>query len=171
VIVHITRASRHILFWSLILAAIVLSGTWLFLADIDDYRGLLEQKIREASDIPLHITSLDAGMRGFNPEIILQGISVEALTTESKPQIQLREIRLGLDFLDLLLTQNLLSASRVTLVGANISMIRNEDGSLSIKGLQASDEKPVWLLKGGKYEILDSQITWQDLKRHGSCTF
>lgn len=166
-IVHITRASRHILFWSLILAAIVLSGTRLFLADIDDYRGLLEQKIREASDIPLHITSLDAGMRGFNPEIILQGISVETNTPDSKPQIQLREIRLGLDFLDLLLTQNLLSASRVTLVGANISVIRNEDGSLSIKGLQASDEKPVWLLKGGKYEILDSQITWQDLKRHG----
>lgn len=166
-IVHITRASRHILFWSLILAAIVLSGTRLFLADIDDYRGLLEQKIREASDIPLHIASLDAGMRGFNPEIILQGISVEAIAPDSMPQIQLREIRIGLDFLDLLLTQNLLSASRVTLVGASISVIRNEDGSLSIKGLQASDEKPVWLLKGGKYEILDSQITWQDLKRHG----
>lgn len=170
-IVHISRASRHILFWSLILAAIVLSGTRVFLADIDDYRGMLEQKIREASDIPLHIASLDAGMRGFNPEIILQGISVEAIAPGSKPQMQLREIRLGLDFLDLLLTQNLLSASRVTLVGANISVIRNEDGSLSIKGLQESDEKPLWLLKGGKYEILDSRINWQDLKRHGEAVY
>ncbi|PPD29780.1 MAG: TIGR02099 family protein [Methylomonas sp.] len=167
----ITRASRHLLFWFLIVAAIVLSGTRLFLADIDDYRGLLEQKIQEATDIPIHIASLEAGMRGFNPEVILQGIRVESSPPGSKPQIQLREIRLGLDFLDLLLTQNVLSASRVTLVGANISVLRNQDGSFSIKGLQASDEKPVWLLKGGKYEILDSQITWQDLKRQGEAVY
>jgi uncharacterized protein (TIGR02099 family) len=171
VIVHITRASRHILFWFLIASAIVLSGTRLFLADIDDYRGLLEQKIREATDIPIHIANLEAGMRGFNPEVILQGISVETVTPGSKPQIQLREIRLGLDFLDLLLTQNVLAASRVTLVGANLSVIRNLDGSLSINGLQESDEKPLWLLKGGKYEILDSRISWQDLKRQTAVVY
>ena len=170
-IVNITRASRHILFWFLIASAIVLSGTRLFLADIDDYRGLLEQKIREATDIPIHIASLEAGMRGFNPEVILQGISVETASPGSKPQMQLREIRLGLDFLDLLLTQNVLAASRVTLVGGNLTVIRNLDGSLSIKGLQESDEKPLWLLKGGKYEILDSQISWQDLKRQTAVVY
>lgn len=166
-IVHITRATRHLLFWSLIVVALLMSGARIFLADIDDYQTELEQKIRRISGIPVHIGSLDAGLRGFNPEVILKDISIEANDPLSKPEIQLREIRLGLDFLDLLLTRDWLSASRVTLVGANISIIRQEDGSLILKGLQASDEQPLWLLRGGKYEILDSQITWLDLKRHG----
>ncbi|AEF98975.1 YhdP family protein [Methylomonas methanica] len=166
-IVHITRATRHLLFWSLIAVAVSISFARIFLADIDDYQTELEQTIRRISGIPLHIGSMEAGMRGFNPEVILKGISVEAEDPSRQPDIQLREIRLGLDFLDLLLSRDWLSASRVTLVGANISIIRKEDGSFILKGLQTSDEPPLWLLQGGKYEILDSQITWQDLKRHG----
>ena len=167
-IVHITRATRHLLFWSLITAALLLTATRIFLAGMPSYQAELEQKFRQVSNLPIHFSKLDTGMRGFNPEIILQGISLEATDPLNKPDIQLREIRIGLDFLALLMTRDLLSASRVTLVGANISVIRNVDGSLIVKGLQASDEQPLWLLQGGKYEILDSEITWQDLKRHGS---
>lgn len=166
-IVHITRATRHFLFWTLMLAAVGLSAARIFLADIEDYRHELEKKISQTSGIPVRIGKLDAGMRGFNPEIILQDIRVDADNPAHQPDLKLREIRLGLDFLDLLLTQSLFSAGRVTLVGADLSVIRNEDGSLTLKGLQSSDEDPVWLLQGGKFEILDSQITWQDLKRHG----
>jgi len=167
VIVHLTRATRHVLFWSLIAVAVLMSAARIFLADIDAYQAELEQKIRRISGIPVHIGSLEAGLRGFNPEVILKGISIEAADPASKPDIQLREIRLGIDFLALLLSRDWLSASRVTLVGADIGIIRREDGSLMLKGLQASDEPPLWLLQSGKYEILDSQITWQDLKRHG----
>ncbi|QPK62215.1 TIGR02099 family protein [Methylomonas sp. LL1] len=164
---HLTRATRHLLFWSLIAAAILLSVVRIFLADIEDYQAALEQKIRLTTDLPIRIGTMEAGMRGFNPEVILRGISIEAADPRNKPDIQLREIRLGIDFMDLLLTRDLLSSSRVTLVGAKVSLIRNLDGSLIVKGLQASDEQPLWLLRGGKYEILDSEITWQDLKRHG----
>ena len=166
-IVHIARATRHLLFWSLITVALVVGMARIILAELDDYQVELEQKIRQITDIPIRIGKIEAGMRGFNPEIILQGIQVEAIDPTHKPAIQLKEIRLGLDFIQLLITRNLLSASRVTLVGANISITRQLDGSFVIKGLQASDEKPLWLLQGGKYEILDSEITWQDLKRHG----
>nr|WP_305888567.1 YhdP family protein [Methylomonas sp. SURF-2] len=155
------------MFWSLIAVALAMSVARIFLADIDDYQAELEQKIRQISGIPLRIGTLDAGLRGFNPEVILKDIRIEAEDPAAKPDIQLREIRLGIDFLDLLLRRDWLSASRVTLVGANISIIRQEDGSFVLKGLQASDEPPLWLLRGGKYEILDSEITWLDLKRHG----
>jgi uncharacterized protein (TIGR02099 family) len=167
VIVHITRATRLLLFWSLIIAAILLSATRIFLAEIEHYRIELEQKIRQTTDIPVRIGKLDAGMRGFDPEIILHGISVDTEEAAHRPQISLREIRLGIDFVDLLLTRDPLSASRVTLVGADLEVIRNQDGSFSIKGLQDSDEQPVWLLKGGKFEILDSRVSWLDMKRHG----
>lgn len=148
-------------------AALLLSATRIFLAGLDNYQTELERKIRQVSELPIRIGKLRAGMRGFNPEVILREISIEADDPQNQPDIQLREIRLGIDVLDLLLTRDWLSSSRVTLVGANVSVIRNSDGSFTLKGLQASDEPPLWLLQGGKYEILDSQITWQDLKRHG----
>lgn len=166
-IVHIARATRHLLFWSLIAVAVIVSAIRVLLHDLDDYQVELEQKIRQMSGIPLRIGKMEAGMRGLNPEVILQDIRVEATDPKNKPDIQLKEIRLGLDFLQLLLTRNWLSASRVTLVGANISISRNLDGSFAIKGLQASNEQPVWLLQGRQYEILDGEITWQDFKRHG----
>ena len=166
-IVHITRATRHLLFWLLISVALVISVARVVLAELEDYLPELEQKIRQVTEMPLRIGRLDASTRGFNPEVILRDIHLESDDPRQKPDIQLREIRLGIDMLDLLLTRDWLSASRVTLVGANVGVIRNEDGSLAIKGLQASDKQPLWLMQGGKYEILDSQITWQDLKRHG----
>ena len=165
-IVHITRATRHLLFWLLISFALAISAARLFLAGLEHYLPELEQKLRDVSEMPLRIGRLDAGTRGFNPEVILQDIHLENGDLQKNPDIQLREIRLGIDVWDLLLTRDWLSACRVTLVGANLSAIRNEDGSLVIKGLQASDKQPLWLMQGGKYEILDSQITWQDLKRH-----
>ena len=164
---HITRATRHLIFWSLITIALLLSATRIFLALLDNYQLELERKIREISHTPVRIGKLEAGTRGFNPEVILREISIELDTSDKKPDIQLREIRLGIDFWELLLTQDLLSSTRVTLVGAKVSITRNMDGSFSVKGLQASDEQPIWLLQGGKYEILDSEISWQDLKRHG----
>lgn len=166
-IVHITRATRHLLFWSLITTALLLSAARIFLAGLDNYQLEWERKIRQATNVPFRIGHLEAGMRGFNPEVIMRDISIEADDPQKKPDMQLREIRLGLDLLELLMNWDVFSASRVTLVGANISVIRKEDGSLSIKGLHASDEQPLWLLRGRKYEILDSEISWQDLKRHG----
>ncbi|MEY4718207.1 MAG: hypothetical protein RL563_825 [Pseudomonadota bacterium] len=135
------------------------------LADIEDYRLRLEQKIRETTQIPVRIGHLSAGMRGFNPEVLLDDISVEALDANRPPAIELQEVRIGLDVLDLILTRDWLSSSRITLVGAKIDVIRTTDGRLLIKGLQASDEQPTWLLQGGKYELLRSQISWLDLQR------
>ena len=164
---HITRATRHLLFWSLIAAALLLSAVRLFLADIADYRSDLERKIRDTTGIPLRIGKLSAGMRGLNPQILLQDIAVEGADAAARPDIQLEEVRIGLSLPELVLTRDWLSSSWVTLVGAKIDVTRGPDGKLTIKGLQASDEKPLWLLQGGKYEILQSDITWLDQMRGG----
>ena len=162
---HFTRATRHLLFWSLIATAVGISVLRLLLADIADYRVLLEQQIRETTQIPLHIGHISAGMRGLDPEILLNDIHVDALDPSKPPSIQLQEVRIGLDVFDLLLTRNWLSSSWVTLVGAKIDVIRHADGRILIKGLQASDEQPTWLLQGGQYELLNSDINWLDLQR------
>lgn len=163
---HLTRATRHLLFWSLILAAIGLSAVRVLLSTIDDYKVELEQKISQTAGLPLHIGQMRTSMRGFSPELILSHIQFDADAKGQTP-IQLKEVRVGVDLLELLVKRDLLAASRVTLVGAKIGVIRQADGRFSIKGLQASDEQPLWLLQGAKYEILQSEISWQDLMRHG----
>lgn len=169
---HITRATRHLIFWSLIATALGLTGVRLALSGIEDYKTRMADKIGEMLDVPVTIDHLRTSMRGFSPELVLSGIDVTSADSESKTAIALKEIRLGINLLDVLISRELLASSWVTLVGAKLSVTRKPDGSFAIVGLKAGDSKPLWLLQGGKYEVLDSEITWQDEKTHGrSLTF
>ncbi len=160
---HITRATRLFLFWLVIAVAIGLSSFRLILTGVENYKTELESKILELTTIPIKIGKLRASMRGFSPEIILKDIQVLATETNEKPAIQLEEVRLGIDLIQLLLTQEALASSWLTLVGAKLSIIRKVDGSLSIAGLNTDDsEQPFWLLKGSRYEVLKSDISWLD---------
>jgi len=184
---HITRATRHLIFWSLIAAAIGLTGVRLLLSGIEHYKSDLATNISALVGAPVTIGRLGAKMRGFNPELVLKDITVSsqavpvhppsgatqanplqadlslaAPTGNEEPAIQFNEIRLGINLLDMLVSRDLLSSSWVTLVGAKLAIKRQQDGSIVIVGLKASDGQPRWLLQGGKYEVLQSEIIWQD---------
>ena len=73
---------------------------------------------------------------------------------------------MGINLLDMLINRDRLASAWVTLVGAKLTVTRKQDGSIAIVGLKASDEQPLWLLQGGKYEVLQSEVTWQDEKRN-----
>ncbi len=168
-VVHkIKRVTSHLSLWLLILLAIGLSSVRLFFLGIDDYKTDLENTILELTTIPIEIGALRANMRGFNPEIILKDIKVLATDGQKKPPIKLDEVRLGIDLMQLILSRQILPSCWLTLIGAKLSIVRKEDGSLSVVGLNSSDsEQPLWLLKGGRYEVLKSDITWLDKQRHG----
>jgi uncharacterized protein YhdP len=166
VIYRITRATRHFIFWCLIAIAISLTGARLLLSGMESYKADLSVYLGEVMGAPVKIGRLRAKMRGFNPELILTNIDISSIVANEKPAIQLKEIRLGINLLDLLVSRELLSSSWVTLVGARLSVIRKQDGALSIIGLKAGNEQPHWLLEGGKYEILQSEINWQDEQNH-----
>ncbi|MDO9424313.1 MAG: YhdP family protein [Methylobacter sp.] len=171
---HIKRATRHLIFWSLIAAAIGLTGVRLLLSGIEHYTSDLAAHIGEVVGTPVTIGRLGANMRGFNPQLVLKDIAISprlvparhpssvALADNEKPAIEFTEIRLGINLLELLTRRDLLSSSWVTLVGAKLSIKRQQDGSIAIVGLKASDGQPQWLLQGGKYEVLQSEISWQD---------
>lgn len=133
---------------------------------VDEYKTDLENKLFELTSIPIEIGALRANMRGVNPEVILKNIKIVTADTQDEQPIQLEEVRLGLDLGTLLLTRKILPSSRLTLVGVKLSIIRNKDGSLSIAGLNGDgSEQPLWLLSGGQYEVLKSEITWVDKQR------
>ena len=73
---------------------------------------------------------------------------------------------MGINLLDMLINRDRLASAWVTLVGAKLTVKRKQDGSIAIVGLKASDEQPLWLLQGRKYEVLQSEVTWQDEKRN-----
>jgi len=161
---HITRATRHLIFWSLIVTALGLTGVRLLLTGVDGYKNDLAGQLSELMGAPVTIGQLRAKMRGFSPELILTEIDISSQITHAKPAIELKEIRLGLNLLDALLSRDLMSSSWITLVGAKLSVKRKQDGSFAVVGLKTSDEQPLWLLQGRKYEVLQSEVIWQDEK-------
>lgn len=168
---HITRATRHLIFWSLIAAAIGLTGVRLLLSGIEHYKSDLAVNISALVGTPVTIGRLGAKMRGFNPQLVLKDIAISSVASKfqsgnEKPAIQFNEIRLGINLLDMLVSRDLLSSSWVSLVGAKLSIKRQQDGSIVIVGLKASDGQPQWLLQGRKYEVLQSEINWQDETSH-----
>ncbi|MGZ8186338.1 MAG: YhdP family protein, partial [Methylobacter sp.] len=166
-IYHITRATRHLIFWSLIAVAISLTGVRLLLAGIETYKVDLAANISELVGVPVKIGRLGAKMRGFSPELVLKDIAILSTIKGGKSPIQLEEIRLGIDLLDMLASRDLLASSWITLVGAKLSIKHKPDGSFVIEGLKAGGGQPLWLLQGSKYEILQSEIIWQEEKRNG----
>ncbi len=163
----ITRITRHFIFWTLFSIAFVLSAVRIALFCIDLYKVELEAKLTELLAAPVKIGYLQAHLRrGLKPELILKNISLSSPNSANKANIQLQEIRLGLNLWTLLTQQQIVPATWITLVGAKLSVVHKADGSFAILGLQSGNEQPAWLLEGRHYELLDSEISWLDQKNH-----
>ena len=159
---HLKRATRHLIFWTLVILAIGLTGVRLVLSSIDHYKVDLSVYVSELLGAPVTIGHLQANMRGYSPEVVLHDIKLLSINEPEPPPIQLKEIRLGINLIEWLRSRDQLAASRVTLVGAKVTVKRKLDGTIALMGLKASDEKPLWLLQGGQFQVLQSDISWQD---------
>ena len=73
---HLKRATRHLIFWSLIASAISLTGVRLLLLGIDNYKADLSARVSELVGAPVRIGHLRANMRGYKPELILKDIEI-----------------------------------------------------------------------------------------------
>lgn len=160
---HLSLAGRHLLFWSLISLAILISVVRVLLADVASYKQQLEAKILQNAGLAIHIGKLAPHIRGFSPGVILQDLSLET-PDQQKPPLALREVRIGVDLLKLILSRDILAASRVSLVGLEAEVVRTADDTIRLVGLPSSDSNPDWLLQGNQFELLQSRIGWSDLK-------
>ncbi|MDD1619760.1 MAG: hypothetical protein LUQ52_09885, partial [Methylococcaceae bacterium] len=99
---HIKRATRHLIFWSLIASAISLTGIRLLLLGIESYKADLSTRVSELVGAPVTIGRIRANMRGYNPELVLNEIEVSSTVPDKKPVIEFKEIRMGINLLDML---------------------------------------------------------------------
>ena len=162
---HVTRATRHLIFWTLLLAAVVLSAVRLGLIGIETFKSTLATRISEQVGVPVKLKAIGAKMRGISPELILKEIDVDVHPGTGKPAIHLDEARIGINLASFLVNRSLLSSSWVTLVGAHLSVYRNADGGFAVEGLAAGKGQPLWLLQGRQYLLLDSQVKFKDVAK------
>lgn len=166
VIHHITRATRHLIFWSLMMFALLLLSVRVLLAELQHFKFEIAQEISKQVEAPVTIGRIHTYFRLFTPQLALDDVIIHS--QDDVPAIHLKELRLGVSLLRLLTSGDVLASSWVTLVGAKLTVKRQSDGSIAIVGLKASGAgQPLWLLQGRQYQLLESSLTWQDELKHG----
>jgi uncharacterized protein (TIGR02099 family) len=148
-------------------SALVLTAMRIFLADVSQYRAELETRIQQVTQMPIHVGKLSGNMHYFSPRLVLQDISIDSTEAGAEPALKLKEVRIGVDLWHLLLTGDVVASSKVALLGVKADVVRNPDGGISINGLQSNGEPPLWLMLVRQYQVLQSDISWQDLKNNG----
>jgi uncharacterized protein (TIGR02099 family) len=153
----LSRLAHNVVFWTLLFVALSFLGINFLFSSIENYKTDLAIKLSSTINAPVKIGKLEAKLHGIHPHLQLSELSI------ADEKIQLKEIRLGINVWQLFSEQKFLNATTVTLVGAQITLIRHTDGSIALEGLQASDGQPTWLLNGN-YILLQSVVTWRDEK-------
>ncbi len=162
---HVTRATRHLVFWTLVFVAVSLSSVRLILAGVDRYKVSLENRMGSLIGAPVHLKRIGAKMRGVSPELVLKDVGIYSNKPETAPVIHFKEVRFGIDLADMLFKRDVISSSWVTLVGAKLVINRKPDGRFSIEGLDSGNGPPLWLFQGRQYKLLHSQITLNGLPK------
>ncbi|MFZ2725288.1 MAG: YhdP family protein [Methylococcaceae bacterium] len=159
-LVHLTRATRHLLFWSLLALAITFTGLRLWFTEITHYKQLITKQLSQQLGTPLSIGKLSARLHGFTPELIISDIRVDSLITPTQAALTVKEIHLGIEWLGLLSSSDWLASLWINVIGAKCSL-QQQNGRWLIVGLKTGDDSPpLWLLQGLHYQLLYSELTW-----------
>ncbi|MGZ8245430.1 YhdP family protein [Methylomagnum sp.] len=156
------RAALHAFLAALVALALSLSvlRLWL-LPKVAEFRAPLAAQIGTLIGETVRIDALSAHLRGFHPEIFIEGLHI--LDPQGRSAIRFATVRLNLD------TFRSLAAgeprfNRIEVVGPKLSIRRKPDGTLAVIGLTIAEKPPAWLLAGGDIGLLDAEVDWQDLR-------
>jgi uncharacterized protein (TIGR02099 family) len=163
------RLFGHSLLWvftvSISVLAVLIVAARFFLAEVPIYKNELEAYLAEEIGGEVHISALSAKMSGFTPQLSLTGITLDELDNQTNT-LSIGEIRLSFNPFGFVAGQ--FKPNKMSIVDTNIKVKRFSDGHLSIVGLSTGEKDDSssgdfsWLLEGEHFEVIDSQITWQD---------
>ncbi|MEW4981836.1 MAG: YhdP family protein [Cycloclasticus sp.] len=163
------RLFGHSLLWlftvSIAVLAVLVVGVRFVLTDVASYKNDLEVYLSQQLGGQVHLQDMSAKMDGFKPQLSLTGITLDELNKPAKT-LSIGEIRVSFNPLGFITGH--IVPSQIIIVNTSIKIKRFADGHVSIDGL-SSDKKDEntsgdfsWLLEGEKFEVVNSQITWQD---------
>lgn len=158
---HFTRATRHVIFWSLMVIALGITGIRLTLIGVETFKSDLATRIGKELGAVIDIGSLSARMRRFSPELIIKDVRVRSTEQSVSSVISLKELRLGINLSQLLINKQLASSAWISFVGAHFTVQQNAQKNWQIRGLASGKSPPLWLFDVGKIALLDSHIEAQ----------
>jgi len=150
----------------LILAALVLGGLRMLVAELPGNAQRVQAWVEQQTSLRVQYRALDARLRWFGPEVVLKDVRV--LDADSSQALfATREGSIGLDLWNFFRTGQLV-AGRVRFSGADITIVRLPDGRIRLLGQheRPADRPPFDLdrLPAGRISIEDSTLTYRDLK-------
>ncbi|ORU91982.1 MAG: hypothetical protein A6F70_01480 [Cycloclasticus sp. symbiont of Bathymodiolus heckerae] len=163
------RLFGHSFLWiftvSIVVLAVLLVVARFLVLQAPTYKADLEGLLSEEIGSQLYIGDVSASIVGFEPQVSLTNLTLGDGVSHADA-LSIGEIRLSFDPLGFLVGK--INPNKITLVDTRISVRRFADGHLSIGGLSAKQSEEnapsdfSWLLEDGKFEVIESQITWQD---------
>jgi uncharacterized protein (TIGR02099 family) len=148
------------------LAAIVLGGLRVLVAQVPENAGRVQAWIEQQTRLRIEYRGLDARLRWFGPEVVLQHVRV--LDRDGTQALfETREGSVGLDLWNFFRTGQLV-AGRIRFVGPDITVVRLADGRIRLLGQRErpADQPPFDLdrLPAGRVVIEEARVTYRDLK-------
>lgn len=166
---RLRRALWYVTAGTVILVAVLLSLTRLLLPELQGYRAQVEARASAVLGQPVRITTLRSRLRAWSPMVVLEGVELLNAAGEL-PVARFHETEIAFDLLSSVRRLQPVIAS-LTVVGADLTIVRQEDGRLEVQGLAGSGEAEGaaegigrWLLAQGRLALRQSRLHWRDHK-------
>lgn len=150
-------------------AAVLVSVARMLLPLLQDHRSDIERFATEQLGRPVKIGRIDAGWRGLHPE--LRAVDVQILDpSDGATWLHLNEVQASLD-LAASLVHRRVETREIRFVGANIGVVRHDDGTYSVAGLETGRggfaghggrRLVQWLVSRERVSIVDGTLVWTD---------
>lgn len=151
-----------------VLLAVALTLARLWLPEAGQYREDIQRWVSEYTGLPVTIGAIHVQWRGLSPRLALDDICL--LEKQGVRSVMcFKEAQLSID-LSASIWRGRPEPSNLTVVGANLSVLRNLDGSFTIAGLEGMPPDPhlqamlqQWLLSQSYLIVKNSQVYWRDM--------
>ncbi|MEQ6340070.1 MAG: TIGR02099 family protein [Gammaproteobacteria bacterium] len=150
------------------LLAVAFTLARLWLPEAGQYREDIQRWVSEYTGLPVAVGAIHVQWRGLSPRLALRDICL--LEKQGvRPVMCFKEAQLSIDLLASI-WRGRPEPSELTVVGANLSVLRNLDGSFTIAGLEGMPPDPhlqemlqQWLLSQSYLVVKNSQVHWRDM--------
>jgi uncharacterized protein (TIGR02099 family) len=161
---RLMRWLRTILAAVIIGAAVLSLLMRLALTQVDQFRQPIAETLSHVLGAQLSMGQVDARLRGFAPQLTLRNVRLRD-PDSGESLLALRELRIDLD-LSASLREGAPRIDGVTLVGADLEVLRQSDASIQVRGLDALDgDDPgarTFFFRRGRFSLSDSRLRWID---------
>lgn len=160
------RGIGYLLASVLLFLAVTITAVRIMLPHVEGYRESISDLISKQLGLPLTMEGIDARLLGYSPEIRL--IGVQLLDRNKAPIISLDEVRLNIDIVRSY-QGGALVLDELEIFGAELELVREVDGTLSLHGIAADGEATsdtglsAGLLAHRQIHLHNSTLIWNDL--------